>query len=476
MISERGSSTVIGYISLVVIVITASSLIIIAGASMIDTLAHQNQIAHAQQTLSQFSSEASLVALGGLDYREVDYGDTHNGYIELRENASTIEVSMKNESSTTHLIDEWKLGAVVYQNGDTEVAYEGGGIWQKQGELSQMVSPPEYHYQEQTLTFPAIRISGDSRSNGPTKLAIEEIDSSKVAEHNNPITDGEIHVTVESNYCEGWREFFLTRTGGSVSDCSNQSVTAQLVAPQEDSLSHGIAVEEGIDFPNSAASDFPDKTEANTDLLEIDSIVKNKINSAKDTNDNGGCIDVDSLRGGCTLTSGTYFVNDSANLNNDMKYDTSDGNIEIVINGDLDLTAQTLRNIDTDTTNNVTYYVNGDLELQQSTINSDSPNIESYRSLFLVTGGIATDSNSLANAEIDAVIYAPNADVSLNGNGNSVIRGAVYVNSLTMSGGGRSTIEYDEEGLDNFTLELDTEASTITYLHLSKNRIHVTAN
>ena len=234
MKSSRGVSTVVGYLLLVAITITASGILLYTGSNMIDSISDQNQNEQAQQSISQFSSEASLVALGDLESRTIDYGDTHDGQIEIRKNASYVKVYVENDSGgiENRLLENQSLGAVVYKNADTEVAYEGGGVWQEQDEYSTMVSPPEYHYQGQTLTFPVVRVSGEGGASGSTQLSVKRLNSDDIS-YPNPITEGKVHVTIKSDYCRGWRQFFLERTGGSVTECDDQTVTVELSTPTD---------------------------------------------------------------------------------------------------------------------------------------------------------------------------------------------------------------------------------------------------
>jgi len=476
MKSSRGVSTVVGYLLLVAITITASGILLYTGSNMIGSISDQNQNEQAQQSISQFSSEASLVALGDLESRTIDYGDTHDGQIEIRENASYVKVYVENDSGDikNRLLENQSLGAVVYKNGDTEVAYEGGGVWQEQDEYSTMVSPPEYHYQGQTLTFPVVRVSGEGGASGSTQLSVKRLNSDDIS-YPNPITEGKVHVTIKSDYCRGWRQFFLERTGGSVTECDDQTVTAELSTPKEITINNGIAVRDDFNGPNSKHAEVPDNVDEDAELVGISGTIDSKVESAKEENNNSDstCISETSFEGGCTLTNGTYFVDGDAVLNRDVDFDTSSGPIDVIVNGSLDISGQELENEDTSTNNGVQYYVDGNLEIKDSTVETDSTDIEAKRNVFLVGGGVATKSNAPSVELMDSVIYAPNADIDSNGQFGT-FRGAVYAHSLEITGGGskNTDIQYDED-LAGYQIEIETKATTITYLHLSENRIEV---
>ena len=209
--------------------------------------------------------------------------------------------------------------------------------------------------------------------------------------------------------------------------------------------------------------------------MGISGTIESKIESAKEENNNSDatCISETSFEGGCTLTNGTYFVDGDAVLNRDVDFDTSSGPIDVIVNGSLDISGQELENEDTSTNNGVQYYVDGNLEIKDSTVETDSADIEAKRNVFLVSGGVATKSNAPSVELMDSVIYAPNADIDSNGQFGT-FRGAIYAHSLEITGGGskNTDIEYDED-LAGYQIEIETKATTITYLHLSENRIEV---
>jgi hypothetical protein len=65
---------------------------------------------------------------------------------------------------------------------------------------------------------------------------------------------------------------------------------------------------------------------------------------------------------------------------------------------------------------------------------------------FMLWGTKATADQSISisgNGQLNAVVYAPNADLSLNGGGTAgAVRGAVVANDITVVGG--SSFSYDE--------------------------------
>jgi len=151
-----------------------------------------------------------------------------------------------------YVIHEQRLGAVEYQRGDTTLAYQGGGVWRRDdGGGATMVSPPEVHNRQATLTFPVVRVRGSGAASGRQRATVrsatrgspifpdldgdrtprsDQYDDSSTEYYDNPVASGNMTVEIESEYCEAWREFFRSRTEGGVDDCDDGAVTARIVA------------------------------------------------------------------------------------------------------------------------------------------------------------------------------------------------------------------------------------------------------
>jgi hypothetical protein len=112
-----------------------------------------------------------------------------------------------------------------------------------------MVSPPEFHYRDATLTLPVVlaRGSGGAGGSGASSVTLREIPGSfdrrypdQGANYNggsppdraytNPVQKGFIRIEVQSEYYEGWAEYFRTRTDGQVTAFeSNETARLDLI-------------------------------------------------------------------------------------------------------------------------------------------------------------------------------------------------------------------------------------------------------
>jgi hypothetical protein len=212
--------------------------------------------------MTQFDARAAQVALGDSVSQTVSLGGQGGSYrVEegvgrvrlLHENWNGTDCSecdtdygssssTTNEGNTTILYDQ-DLGALVYESGDTTVAYQGGGVWRKGDDgTARPVSSPEFHYRGATLTFPLVRVGGSGGGSGQVKANVQRVETAKDVYPNqsetypdgdrklvNPVQQGNMTVEVTSDYCEGWRTYFVERTEGDVSACEGGTVTADII-------------------------------------------------------------------------------------------------------------------------------------------------------------------------------------------------------------------------------------------------------
>ncbi|QLD85122.1 hypothetical protein HWV23_05095 [Natronomonas halophila] len=248
---DRAQTSPLSVLLILSITLTAAAVIVVFGGSALEGVQQESQVGQAEQAMTQFDSRAAQVALGDSSSQNVNIGQ-QNGNYRVDEDAGAIRIyhGNYNNSQTEYIYGsetDWvSLGAVVYQGQNTQIAYQGGGVWrQDAGGNAMMVSPPEFHYRYATLTFPLIRVNGTDSAGGRTNARITRVETassiypvpgkhyngdSNNREYLNPVQDGNMTIEVRSEYCEGWRTYLAERTEGEVTECdSNNTVTAQLI-------------------------------------------------------------------------------------------------------------------------------------------------------------------------------------------------------------------------------------------------------
>ena len=255
----RAQSETIGVVLILGMVVLGMTAVIGFGSQALDATEERAEVANAEQAMAQFDSKAAQVALGDSAVQSVPLGPS-NGRYSVEPSAGHITITHANydggNDADDNAVDDGPgdddrelytgdLGAVVYEDSDTEIAYQGGGVWrQHESGGSVMTSPPEFHYRTGTLTLPIAEVNEGTgngvRSGAATGVVSPSSDQFERVFPNggtnqNPIEQGAITITVESEYCSGWEQFFRERTGGNVDPCAGGDVvgvTLTTLGPQ----------------------------------------------------------------------------------------------------------------------------------------------------------------------------------------------------------------------------------------------------
>jgi hypothetical protein len=304
-------------------VIIASTTVVVVGAVAIEDTQDQLAADNAENAMTQLDSEASLVALGAANRRQVSLGDRRGNGYEVTDSGE-LSISVPGET-----IPDRDLGTVVYeQDSGTTVAYQGGGVWRSDSDGSSvMVSPPQFHYENATLTLPLVTLDGDS-SVGDTAL-VSYNSSSQVYPNvtqgrTNPVESGPVQITITSEYADAWERFFKQRTDGGVTRTGDQ-VTLTLTVPANNppvgggivagSPSTSLEIKNNAiaDSYNSSNGDYSSTEDDDTRIVSAGSvIVKNNarlegsVESEGDvTIDNNGEVTGNVAYGGTLTNDGT---------------------------------------------------------------------------------------------------------------------------------------------------------------------------
>lgn len=455
---SRGQSEVIGVVLLLAITVIGTGAVVAVGSSVLSDAQDDSRIAQTENTMAQLSSKAALVALGDSETHAFDLGDLGDGSTEVRENAGKVTLKLDGEE-----IYSEQYGAVVATVGGTEVAYQGGGVWKKQGEGSIMVSPPEYYYQQRTLTFPIIRVTGEDHAGGPVQGQLSNQGSQPIypdstGDRTNPLEDGNLTVEIESEYYHGWYEFFDERTEGTVGiDHQNQTVIAELAVPFEENIENAVAVTS----PNGITTnggDKPNPHQEGVDYPSADPVIESKI-KACETNETE-CRTIDgSERISPIEDQDTYYASGEG-IPDELTVETDGKDINIIIDGSFEPSDITIEGKGT-----VSLYVRDDFTLD----GNDAINENGDPSQLFVYLHSDVSSSQQGTPSFIGVIYAPDTDFTLGG--NTDFEGALIAHSLHINGNA-GTFTYDES-LSEIRIEITSAPDAITYLHVTDNKIEV---
>lgn len=383
--------------------------------------------------------------------------------MRVKENAGRVNITVGGST----IYDE-TYGAVIYENGDTEIAYQGGGVWRRQGDSSQMISPPEYHYQGLTLTFPIVHVAGTSAASGQVSGTVSSKgDSQSIYPksgnefRSNPLENGTVRIKIESKYCDGWQSFFEDRSDGAVTqECGeNDTVRVDLTVPSNLSLDQAIRTNEGIDM-TPPKNEPPEPSEQYVNSLPSASPqVEDQIQYCE----NNSC---STLPSSGSISDGTYYADSDHEFDN-IDFDTDNGPINVVINGDLTADGSaSISGVD----NKVEIYVRGDVTFNGNAEYNTGGKADKLL-MFVHSDGKNIDMNG--KPQYTGVIYAPNAAVDFNGGGSSSpnLKGSLTADEVQFNGK-PSDAEYASE-LSGQELQFGGNNALITYLHVSNTTVDV---
>lgn len=245
-----GQSSVLGIVILLALAMILATAVVALGGSALSDTRQQSELSQAEHTMTQFDSLTAQVALGDSTVQRLQMGQSEGNY-RVDPSAGHVEVVHANYSGNgdSEVIYGADLGAVIYENGDQTIAYQGGGIWRTgRTDAGRIVSPPEFHYRGATLTFPVVRVNqggAAAGTSGSPRATIEQVGSSTEifpdSETNytgapsqkylNPAGNGTVYVDIRSEFYRGWADYFRSRTAGNVTIFpGNQTARVRLVS------------------------------------------------------------------------------------------------------------------------------------------------------------------------------------------------------------------------------------------------------
>jgi len=480
MSSERAVGPVIGVILIIAIVLTVAVTVAAFGAAMLQDT--QSSIEHSQTetAFSQLAVDASELRENG---SRVDFELGHqDGQVRTVDDTGNLVVELQKGGNTTPLRNT-SLNSLVYERDGKQVAYQGGGVFRKQGDGSSLVSAPEFFYRDNSLVFPVTVLKGDVQKSGSLDGSLKLTETKRLyptesAERTNPLDAGTLYIRVQSEYCQGWEEYFESQTRGAVAEeCSANTdgeVKVELSVPFElsgDSISSGVhytgkCSKKGGGGPGNggggggSSCPFSDvESGSATDWQSPDMLINSKEEACEDWG-------IDS-----TVTeTGLHCVNEITG-NTEFDTDAAGGDIEVYVDEDIHIDKDILVNGE----HNVTFYVNGDVDMSggRATFGSDGASQDpSQTRVFVSSDGLVGSGGGGNPADIYAMIYAPESDAHIQAGGGHNFEGALVTKNIT----GQGSPEVDHSAsIESIEIKENGAGPEFYYLHLVEKTMTIQA-
>nr|WP_245312886.1 hypothetical protein [Methanohalophilus levihalophilus] len=221
------------------------SVILLFGVPAINDMRDNAQAQKVEEGFTILDSRTSKVALGESPLQTIGVTLIGGGvYVSDADDpdSSSITVQVINTTNPS-MTEEFNasLGNLEYIKDDRYIAYEGGGVWSKyeRNGGSVMISPPEFHYNGETLTLPIMKINGNSSSSGSgdVRIAVSSDNKPDLLYPNtsasslrtNPITSDKVVIKIKSDYYDAWANYAATLTQTTVTiDDDNKTAVVEL--------------------------------------------------------------------------------------------------------------------------------------------------------------------------------------------------------------------------------------------------------
>jgi len=234
--SDKAVSEVLGSALILGITVLAVSIILLYGLPNIQKLQNMATVKNVEQSFTVLDSHASRASIGGSPIQTVDM-NLDGGSLAVMPNGTGKESYMviSSDNNTFKIVQQ--MGKLRYRLDDRVVSYEGGGVWSQYPSGSTMLSPPEFHYNGQTLTLPIANISGDD-SQGGKGVATISFKKNKMnilypvgGDKTNPLNynqSGKILIDITSDYYDAWADYARSLLYARVIDTNKTTRTVHV--------------------------------------------------------------------------------------------------------------------------------------------------------------------------------------------------------------------------------------------------------
>ena len=410
MSRNEAQSEIVGVVLILGITFASIGVILLLGQPILSDATNSATVDRVQNEMITLDSRLTAASVG-TSVNETLTFNLEGGSLTSEPDATRFNVSWDGNTINR------SIGKIEYENGETAVAYEAGGIWRRNTltGASFMISPPDFTFDGETLSLPVYNVTSEGGYSGPNTLSVRGGNRTKYhpnATESNPV-DGNVTVTVETQYHQGWARYFENQLRGNVTvnNETTNEVTAELLALNTpDSIDWaGASKAEATGSVNNVFGSFEDGVE----FPSADGTIGSYVEYAESNIDSSAVGDLNST--GVSYGPGVYYnATDEYTMTGEDFNAAGSGNITVVIDGDL-----TVENIDADVNadDKLTIVTTGDLKFANGYTIQDSGSLAPESVIFQTTsnGEVIFEGGDGNPSGIEGygTVYAPDSLVSL---------------------------------------------------------------
>lgn len=322
---------------------------------------------------------------------------------------SSLKVIQRTDSTTT-ILTEQSYDTLRYDAPKSTIYIENGGIWKERDGNTVLVSNPLFSYDNGVFTANLFSSNSAERIN-PQFGSIQRSDTTSTTGSNSYSANTTYEIQIESPVYRQIGEYMKTKYTNGVNITYNDTedqvqITVNPKTQYKKSTDSTIYTVQNI--INNGNITGLTRTGTYTGSGSTSQLTQNtyiKPNSIQDEiTTEISSINANSpsepTPGSGTVTSGQYYVDSDVTLS-DVSYDTSEGPIEIGVEGDLQIDSGSTVSI-TDDSNPVKFYIEGDVNFDSSSSRSVINSSASASQLQIFS---STDDIILNNVDYTGIIY-----------------------------------------------------------------------
>ena len=416
MSRNEAQSEIVGVVLILGITFASIGVILLLGQPILSDATDSATVDRVQNEMISLDSRLTAASVG-TSVNETLTFNLQGGSLTSEPDATRFNVTLEDGTP----IYNGSIGKIEYENSNVAVAYEAGGIWRRNTltGASFMISSPDFTFDGETLSLPVYNVTSEGGYSGPNTLSVRGGNRTNYypnATLSNPV-DGNVTVTVETEYQDGWARYFENQLRGNVINETENKVTAELLAletPNEIDTA-GASKAEGTGSVNNVFGSFEDGVEFPSADSTIESYVEYAESNPVTPVSNGPVTDLAGCSSGCNSDDPVVYNGTDYTMNGE-DFDATSGNITVVVDGDLRVEDMVVDVIDS-SDNKMTVVTTGDLIFTENYLVDNAGDIAPDNLIFQTTsnGEVIFEGNG---GDGFGTVYAPNSLVSLSEMGN----------------------------------------------------------